>query len=78
MKLNKAARRKLGSLVGDADRSVADVIRERGGTAANVREAGHWADRLLGEAAKAAADGDGSAVKAMKLVKDARRLGKKY
>ena len=61
MKLSEAAKSVLGTLVGDADRTVADVIRGRGGSASNVRESGHWANQLLGEAAKAAAKTSASA-----------------
>jgi hypothetical protein len=78
MKLSKSARRILENLLGQEDRIVAELIRERGGSAANVREAGHWARQLLGEVAIAAARGEASAVKAIKIVKGARRLGKKY
>ena len=78
MKLAKAARRILGTLVDLVDLTVAEVIRARGGTAANVREAGPWADRSLGDAAMAAALGDQTAGKAIKIAKQARRLGRKY
>ncbi len=78
MKLSKAAKQKLGTLVDLADQFVAEVIRARGGNAANVREVGHWAQGSLGEAAKAAAQGDKDAAKAIKIVKQAHRLGKKY
>jgi hypothetical protein len=43
-----------------------------------VREAGEWADRTLGEAAQAAANGDPNAIKAVKIAKDAARLAQKY
>ena len=78
MQLSKAARKILGNLIDQADCIVADVIRELGGTASNVRATGHWARESLGETATAAADGDMTAVKAIKLVKDARRLGEKF
>lgn len=78
MALGPAAIRKLGSLAGDAERTVAEMIRERGGSASNVRMAGHWANRTLGETATAAVAGDASAKTAIKIVKDARRLGDKY
>jgi len=78
MKLTKAARRKLGALVDPADQVVAEVIRARGGNAANVREAGPWANKPLGEAAKAAVQGDAMAATAIKIAKEARRLGRKY
>jgi hypothetical protein len=51
------------------------VINERGGIQANVREAGPWADRTLAEAADAAVKKDKSAEKAIKITKQARRLG---
>ena len=77
MELSKSARRILGNLVSQADRMVSEVIRERGGSAANVREAGHWSEQRLSEVAEAASDGDAGAVKAIKIVKNARRLGTK-
>jgi hypothetical protein len=78
MKLSKAAAKILRNLADQADRTVAEVILERGGTASNVRAAGHWATQPLGKVAEAAAGGDAGAVKAIKIVKDARRLGQKY
>jgi hypothetical protein len=41
----------------------------------NVREAGHWADRTLADTAEAAVKGNTTAEKAIKIVKQARRLG---
>ncbi len=78
MKLTKAIRRKLGTLVDVADQTVAEVIRTRGGNAANVQEAGPWANQSLGEAAKAAVEGDATAAKAIKIAKQARRLGQEH
>jgi hypothetical protein len=78
MKLTKAVRRRLGKLLDLADLTVAEVIRDRGGGAANVREAGPWADRTLAETAEAAVKGDRAAGKAIKIAKGARRLGRKY
>jgi hypothetical protein len=75
MPLSRAARKKLGGLADDAEKRVRDVIKQRGGTAANVRETGHWADETLGETAQAAVEGDATAEKAIKIVKQARRLG---
>ncbi len=75
--MTKKARRILGNLADDGEKTVAEMIHERGGTAANVREAGHWATELLGRVAEAAAVGDAGAVKAIKIVKNARRLGMK-
>lgn len=78
MALSPAAARKLGGLAGDAGRTVAEMIRERGGSAANVRRAGPWATRTLGETADAAVAGDATAETAIKIVKQARRLGNQY
>ncbi len=78
MKLTKAVRRRLGALADLADQTVAEVIRARGGVAANVREAGPWAEKTLGETARAAVGGDRTAATAIKIAKDARRLGQKY
>ncbi len=78
MKLSKAAWDLLGTLVDLADQTVAEVIRARGGVAANVREAGPWANQSLGETAMAGVQGDKTAIKAVKIAKDARRLGRKY
>lgn len=78
MELSAAARRKLGNLAEFADRIVAHLIIERGGNAANVRMAGEWAQRLLGEAAIAATQGDRAAIRAIKIAKQARRLGEKH
>ena len=75
MKLTKAARCVLGNLTAQLDQLVSELIRERGGNAANVREAGHWAEKSLGEVAVAAAEGDIGAVKAIKIVKNARTPG---
>ncbi|MBI3410746.1 MAG: hypothetical protein HY040_20615 [Planctomycetes bacterium] len=78
MKLGKAAQQKLGTLVESAELTLAHLIRARGGTAANVKEAGPWANKTLGEAANAAIKGDDAAAKAIKIVKQARRLGQKF
>jgi hypothetical protein len=78
MALSKAARRKLGNLADHAERTVAEVIRERGGNAANVRQAGPWADKTLAETAEAAAQGDQQAASAVKIAKQAKRLGERH
>ena len=78
MKLTPAARRKLGGLADDAERTVAEMIRDRGGTASNVRQAGPWAVLTLGDTAEAAVAGDATAESAIKIVKQARRLGEHY
>jgi hypothetical protein len=57
---------------------VRDVILSRGGTASNVNQAGAWADKTLGEAAQAALNGDPSAETAIKIAKQAGRLGQQY
>ena len=78
MKLTRAIRNKLGTLAEAANQTVAEVIRARGGTAVNVREAGPWANMSLEETAKAALQRDRTAGKAIKIAKEARRLGHKY
>lgn len=78
MKLTKATRYLLGTLVDLVEETVAEVIRARGGNAANVREAGPWANLSLGETAEAGVQGDKTAIKAIKIAKAARRLGRKY
>jgi hypothetical protein len=78
MNLSRAATRKLGNLAGRAEEVVQDLILERGGNASNARQAGHWADKKLGEVAEAAAQGDRSAETAIKIVKQARRLGQQH
>ncbi|MBI3658546.1 MAG: hypothetical protein HY232_19245 [Acidobacteria bacterium] len=76
--ISPAARKKLGNLANRVGEKVRDVIRSRGGTASNVNQAGHWADKTLGEAAQAAAKGDPTAETAIKIAKEAGRLGQQY
>lgn len=78
MKLSRAAAKKLGNLAGEADEKISDLILQRGGNASNVRQAGHWADKQLGDAAKAAVSGDKAAETAIKIVKQAKRLGEEH
>lgn len=78
MNLSRAAVKKLGNLGARADDAIGDLIVERGGNASNVRQVGHWASRKLGEAAEAAVQGDRSAESAIKIVKQARRLGETH
>ncbi|WP_437527418.1 RHS repeat-associated core domain-containing protein [Sorangium sp. So ce726] len=59
------------------DKTLREEILARGGGGGVVRKAGDLADRTIGELANAAAQGDGAAVKAIKLLKDAARLGGK-
>lgn len=73
-----AATRILGNLGGRANERAADVARDRGASGQNIREMGHWADKPLKEVAQAAAKGDASAAKAIKIVKQAARLGDKF
>ena len=77
-KLSPSARKELGNLADRAGEKIRDVIRSRGGSAANVNQVGHWADRTLGDAAKAAANGDATAKTAIKIAKAAARLGQQY
>lgn len=76
-KLSSAAKKKLGNLASRASEKVRDVIRSRGGTASNVKQAGPWADKTLGETAQAAVDGNPTAETAIKIAKQAARLGQK-
>ncbi|MGH9949248.1 MAG: hypothetical protein ACRD6X_18915 [Pyrinomonadaceae bacterium] len=76
--LTPAAKKKLGNLAGRAGEKVADVIKSRGGTGANVQKAGEWAGKTLGEAATAAAAGNEGAKTAIKIAKEANRLGQRY
>lgn len=76
--LSGRARSKLGNLANRAGEKVRDVIRSRGGSGSNVNQAGPWADRTLGETAEAAARGDSSAETAIKIAKQAGRLGQQY
>lgn len=57
--------------------TVADVIRSRGGGGQEVRQAGEWAQRTPREAAEAAVGGSATAATAVKIAKQARRLGNK-
>jgi len=78
MGLSKAVIYRLGTLLDLAELTLAEVIRVRGGNASNVNEAGHWARLMLAEVAEAAVAGDKSADKALKIAKQASRLGRKY
>jgi RHS repeat-associated protein len=77
-KLSAAVKSKLGGLAGRAQEKLADVIRSRGGTGANVQKAGIWAQRTLADTAAAAVAGDATAETAIKIAKQAGRLGEKY
>jgi hypothetical protein len=76
--LNAGARKKLGNLASRAGEKVRDVIRSRGGTASNVNQVGLWADKTLGETAQAAVEGNPGAETAIKIAKQAGRLGQQY
>jgi RHS repeat-associated protein len=76
--LSNKAKSKLGNLANRAGEKVRDVIRSRGGSGSNVNQAGPWADRTLGETAEAAAQGDSTAETAIKVAKQAGRLGQQY
>lgn len=76
--LSSRAKSKLGNLASRANETVRDVIRSRGGSGANVQRVGEWADRTLGDAAEAAVGGDPNAERAVKVAKQAFRLGQQY
>lgn len=61
-----------------ADKPAAEIILQRGGKRRNVQEAGHLVDKILRELAELANKGDKAAELAIKVAKDARRLGQKY
>jgi len=73
-----ATPRNLGNLGTRAGEIASDVAKSRGASGANIREMGPWADKPLGEVARAAAQGNKEAAKALKIVKEAARLGQKY
>jgi hypothetical protein len=77
VKLTPSELKKLGGLSNRAEEKLADVIRSRGGNASNVREAGPWAQKTVAETAKAATGGDKTAETAIKIAKQAGRLGQK-
>ena len=76
--MSKAVLKILGNLAEHAERTVRDMIFARGGKASNVRHAGEWADRTLVETATAAVAGEDTAETALKIVKQARRLGEEH
>ncbi len=79
VKLTGKAKRILGGVRNLKDATVREAIRVRGGTAGVVRRAGDdFAGQLVGNVANAAAQGDVHALKVIKLIKDARRLGQTY
>ena len=78
MALSRAVKRKLGDLADHANQIAREVIRQRGGTASNVKFIGEeLANCTLEEIAKKAIAGDPSAETAIKVIKQAKRLGKK-
>jgi len=79
--LSKSAQKKLGNLnhPENCDKTVAQLIRERGGNASNVNklETG-MGERSLREVAEAASRGDSKAVEALKMIKQASVKGQRY
>jgi hypothetical protein len=59
------------------DKTLREGVLDRGGGGAVVRKAGDLSEKTIGEIANAAAQGDEASVKAIKLLKDAARLGGK-
>ncbi len=70
--------KKLGDLFDRQHELIRDLILSRGGSGANVKMTGVWAERTLCNAATAALNGNMEAEKAVKLVKQARRLGQTF
>jgi hypothetical protein len=79
--LTKGGRRQLGNLQGTGieQKNVADAILSRGGTGSNVNAVSTDIRRMsVAELANKAAQGDQSAATALKIIKQANRLGQKY
>ena len=76
--VHNACDRLLGNLLPRAGEIARTVARSRGASATNVRKMGPWADRTLQQVAEAAARGDRSTVSALKIIKQAGRLGQRY
>ena len=75
--LSRKAVKILGALYTLKNRTVREVILERGGNASNVRKAGHYADETLGELAEAYAQKKPGAKAAMKIVRQAKKKAQK-
>jgi RHS repeat-associated protein len=79
MALSPKAAKILGGLGPLATKTVAEVIRLRGGGGSQVQKvATHLQNLTLGEVARRAAGGDEAAKTAIKVAKDAKRLHEKY
>ena len=80
--LSKSVISKLGSLAdnpANLNKTVREIIRERGGNASNVRKIqSDMADWTLAEIASAAASGNPKAETAIKIIKQAYKKGQKY
>lgn len=77
IKLTRKAKRILGNTRNLKDMTVRDAILSRGGTGRNVQRTGRFAGEFLGNVGNAAARGDQEALKAVKIVKGAGRLGQR-
>ncbi|MBA4787822.1 MAG: Hint domain-containing protein [Brevundimonas sp.] len=75
--VHNACERLLGNLLPRAGEIARTVARSRGASASNVRQMGPWADCTLQQVAEAAARGDRSAATALKIIKQAGRLGQR-
>jgi RHS repeat-associated protein len=79
MALSPKAAKILGNLGGQAAKTIAQLIRLRGGGGSQINAVATYLRNLsLGEVAERAAGGDEAAKTAIKIVKDAKRLGEKY
>jgi RHS repeat-associated protein len=79
MALSPKAAKILGNLAGQAGKTIAQMIRLRRGGGSQINKvATHLQHLPLGEVAERAARGDEAAKTAIKVVKDAKRLGEKY
>ncbi len=79
VKLTKGGSRAIGNLTDLKDTQAADAIRDRGGTASNVNEAlgDSLKEKTVGEIANLAAQKDKAAVKALKIIKQAKKKGQR-
>jgi hypothetical protein len=76
--LPRGALRVLGTLAPLAETTVANAVRLRGGGGAQVNKIATWLRQMpMGKVAELAADGNGEAMTAVKIVKDAARLAQK-
>ena len=78
-RLTPEGRVAISNLLSRAGDRAGDVARDRGASASNIREKmGKWADVPLGALANAVGRREPGSVTALKMVKQADRLGQKH